>query len=425
MGRIGENWLSLIGKSDNTGIPAARVMTIDIGGGTTDYAIVEYKDLKKGPGVDLQASLLLKDSSSTAGDQMTKDIIESILLPKLGEQHKNNSDWRNIYEDLFREGIADQVAREEWKVITRLGFIPIVFNWLSDLCKGNRPSPKPNFDIEEPNKLLSKFARDKDLVGIDLTEPLSVSKEELDESIRNTFTDLFEDLAKFASAFEVDFIIICGKPTEIPKVASLLREKIPVNPLRICVANDYKIGSWYPFASGGKIKDAKTLTAVGVSLFQAINSNMLSGWNLKLQNSLIAGYRNSWEIIHENYRCETILSSEEDEKTITLMNNSRIGRRLLPNAKPEFIYVIRWTGEGSSPSQFNATFRRYPPSEPNVSEGLQLVGVSRIQSDSVALDLKDFELKLCTLESGEYWIDEARFSVHWDNDAEDDDWRDF
>jgi len=65
------------------------------------------------------------------------------------------------------------------------------------------------------------------------------------------------------------------------------------------------------------------------------------------------------------------------------------------------------------------------PSEPNVSEGLQLVAVNRIPSDTIPLDLKDFELKLCTLESGEYWIDEARFSVHWDDDLDDEDWRDF
>lgn len=425
MGRIGENWLSLIGKNNIDGVPSARVMTIDIGGGTTDYAIVEYKDLKEGPGVDLEAALLLKDSSSTAGDQMTKDIIESVLLPKLGEQHSKDSEWRNIYEDLFREGLKDSVAREEWKVITRLGFIPIVFNWLSDLCKGQRPSPKPSFDIEQPNKLLSKFAKDKQLIGVDLTEPLAVSSDELDHSINRTFEELFEDLAKFASAFEVDFIIICGKPTEIPKVAELIKEKIPINPLRICVANDYKIGSWYPFSSGGKIKDAKTLTAVGVSLFQAINSNMLSGWNLNIQNSLIAAYRNSWEIIHENYRCETILNSDESEKTMTLMNNSRIGRRLLPNAKPEFIYIIKWKGLGPCPSQFKATFRRYSPTQPNVSEGLQLIAVTKSGDNLEALDLKDFELKLCTLESGEYWIDEARFSVLWDNDLTDEDWKDF
>ena len=36
-------------------------MTIDIGGGTTDYAIVEYKRSQKGPGVGfLQASLCLR-----------------------------------------------------------------------------------------------------------------------------------------------------------------------------------------------------------------------------------------------------------------------------------------------------------------------------------------------------------------------------
>ena len=142
MGRIGENWISLIGREPQEGFPKARVMTIDIGGGTTDFAIVEYEDQMVGPGVDLSATLLLKDSSSVAGDQMIREIIESVLLPKLGEQHRDDPEWRETYEDLFREGLNSNIDREKWKTITRLGFIPKVVEWISDLVENRRPRAK-------------------------------------------------------------------------------------------------------------------------------------------------------------------------------------------------------------------------------------------------------------------------------------------
>jgi hypothetical protein len=427
MGRIGENWISLIGREPEEGFPKARVMTIDIGGGTTDFAIVEYEDHKIGPGVDLHATLLLKDSSSVAGDQMIREIIESVLLPKLGEQHRDDPEWRETYEDLFREGLNSNVDREKWKTITRLGFIPKVVEWISDLVENRRPRAKSGeLNISTINDTLIDFAERKEIQGLDLEEPLNVTSEEINAAIEKTFDSLFVELSKFASAFDVDCLVVCGKPSEIPLVSEMLRKLLPVNPLRIIVANEYKIGNWYPFSNAGKIEDAKTLTSVGVCLYKAIQSSMLSGWNITLKNSLVSRYRNCWEIIHEKEHCESILSSDQDENTIRLMNNARLGRRLLKDAKPEFVYQLKWKSEDTCPAQFDARFRRKPATNEYVSEGLELVSVSGQKQDGSSIGIDDFELKLCTLESNEYWIDEARFTVNWgDDDDTDEDWMDF
>ena len=52
---IGENWIELIGRGRGTSA-RARLMTVDIGGGTTDISIVEYGDSLQGGGVNLEES---------------------------------------------------------------------------------------------------------------------------------------------------------------------------------------------------------------------------------------------------------------------------------------------------------------------------------------------------------------------------------
>ncbi|MFL4214826.1 virulence factor SrfB, partial [Enterobacter mori] len=65
----GENWIELFGRGRGTSAKV-RLMTVDIGGGTTDVSVVEYQDSFAGGGVDLKARLCFRDSSSTAGDAL-------------------------------------------------------------------------------------------------------------------------------------------------------------------------------------------------------------------------------------------------------------------------------------------------------------------------------------------------------------------
>ena len=110
-------------------------MTIDVGGGTTDYAIVEYQDKMKGPGVELTANLLFKDSTNIAGDEIVKGLIEGILLPKLGYRFANLEEASDLYASFFRQGFRTQREKEIWKRITRLVLVPIVTRWLQIYAK--------------------------------------------------------------------------------------------------------------------------------------------------------------------------------------------------------------------------------------------------------------------------------------------------
>lgn len=421
MGKVGENWIRLIGRN-REGKSVGRIMTIDIGGGTTDYAIIEYSDELKGHGVDLQASLILKDSSTIAGDSLVKELIESVLLPKLGEQHRNDEYSRSQFEDLFGAGIADQVRREEWRVITRLGLIPRVVSWLEDLSAGRdiniQISDSFSSDLEQQAAKLKTFAKEKEIIGIDILEPISVTTDEVIAAIQRTFEGLFTNLAKFVSAFEVDLLVVCGKPSEIPQVTDLLKAILPIPTQRVIIAKEFNIGKWYPFSRAGKIEDAKTMTSVGVALYKAIRDDRLPGWSITLQPSELSRYRNYWEIIQEeNYT--NILQPEQEENSVRVMNKTRIGRRLLNEARAEQVYILSWKGNNPDrrpPAQFEATFRRTEGFVGSVTEGIALVETEGVASDGSQISTYDFELKLCSLESGEYWIDEARFDVDWQDE---------
>ena len=63
-----------------------------------------------------------------------------------------------IFEDLFREGINNNVDREKWKTITRLGFIPRVVEWISDIVENKRPRENLDRDVSTVNDFLTRFA---------------------------------------------------------------------------------------------------------------------------------------------------------------------------------------------------------------------------------------------------------------------------
>ncbi|MBK8094927.1 MAG: virulence factor SrfB [Verrucomicrobiaceae bacterium] len=58
-------------------------MTVDIGGGTTDISIIEYRDLLMGKGVEWRPATVPR-LQHHRGDTLAKEIVEAVLLPALG-----------------------------------------------------------------------------------------------------------------------------------------------------------------------------------------------------------------------------------------------------------------------------------------------------------------------------------------------------
>lgn len=434
---VAKDWLELIGRGQGTDA-RARIMTIDIGGGTTDLSIVEYQNqnVMDLGSVDLQATLLFKDSNAVGGDILVKKIIEEILLPSLGSPFVDDEAKRANFDQVFRAKPAG-VDKEKWKRIVRLVFIPKVVQWLSRLAKKNTDPVLNNYfddgalifdevSLEE----LNEFAEREDLPRI-LSEDtvVSYSIDAINESIRSTFLHLFNNYAKIISVFQVDMMVVTGKPSELPEVENLLHQCLPLMPNRIISAKGYPVDTWYPFERHGEIYDAKTVTAVGAALHRAILDGKIDKWKISFKVAEGMSMRNSW--VPLGRRREAILRGDDQSKTLDLPIGLRIGKTLLHGAqKPDPVYIFTWKDSRASRNwpQTNVRVkleRVSPPVRQDRSlsceaEHLQITEASgeiTVDGERIEIGLQHVELKLNTLEESAFWMDEPGFTVRWNSQA--------
>jgi hypothetical protein len=435
LGNVGENWFELIGRGK--GINAkARIMNMDIGGGTTDVAIVEYHDDIPGAGVRLNTALLHKDSSTVAGDRLVRRAIEAVLLPAIASTIENPQ-LRDKFGEMLRAAKQDKTAR--WNRVVRQVFIPIVRYWLHGLTHPDGDSARPTApiniltgDAEAKIKEFNDLCKDHlrtDTVILSGSEPLGNNNEaraRLKGCIADTFGDYLASLAKVYVAFDCDFLIVSGKPSELPELSSLILSLMPGIRSRVVFSYNYPVGEWYPLSTDGRINDAKTVTVAGAALYLAIRDGLLPGWMISPSKVSQHVTRNYWGIMSQGRSdlLDVFLPPEEDIVTVALMIEAHIGRRALPTkARPDPVYRIRWSAkgrqEGSGAALVNVTLRRVLPktedlsNDPFVSyaEYLEIVSVDGFRNSGSPVNASDLELQLCTLNSSDHWMDAGIFQI--------------
>lgn len=436
LGNNGRRWLNVIGVGKDAQA-RGRVMTVDIGGGTTDISVVEYQDALDGAGMDLIASVLFKDSNTIAGDQLRKMIIQKVLLPQVFGS-KGNLDRAEL-ENFLSGGQITMAAYAKWARYTRVLFLPIVNRWLADLVTGATESFTISdlFQSNEDGKILDDFNEEsRNAVGIDLLdgmESLSIERYKTDvrKCIRECFIRPFRSLSKHVAAFACDLVIVTGKPSELPEIREMLEECLPITPNRLLFAKGFRAGSaTWPLSKDGRVHDAKFVTVVGAALSQAIQSNLIRQQSnhpcsLKVVQDPRMLTQNWWGVPDGNKLDPVILEPSQSENTVTLKIGHAIGRKLLPgDSAPEPVYLLRWSDrlkKHSSPPSIQVTFRRVQ-SKPGEAEALEIVRAAgvletiqpdgSIKKSNITKD--HIELKLCTMQAGEqYWLDTGRFEIEW------------
>lgn len=432
LGNDGHRWLQAVGLGKGTD-SRVRAMTIDIGGGTTDISIVEYEDRIEGAGTDLRASVLFKDSSTIAGDQLRKMVIERVLLPLvLGCRGQLD---REVFTG-FLSGVQNNFAAyAKWSRYTRILFLPIVNRWLSDLAS-NSSTPFTISDLfysSEDRQVLESFNDESTkAIGVALIDPgeqLTTSHfaAHLESCINDCFDRTFRALAKHVAAFACDLVIVSGKPSELPPIRRLLEELLPIMPNRLLFAKGYRAGaSNWPLSSDGRVHDAKFVTVVGAALCQAIQSSLIKGWGLKVIQDKRMLSQNWWGVPDDNRLRPVILDSSASENTVKVQIGRAIARKLLPgDSSPEPVYILRWRDKsrrnGRSPV-VDVTFRRVPAKEAGAGESLEIIRAKGVFEEEMPdgrtrqtpISEQDIELKLCTMPQGEHhWLDTGRFEVVW------------
>ena len=457
LGGAGKEWLNLYGNGKKT-----RVMNIDIGGGTTDFSVIEYRkdDLvandsnqaikRNDPTAKLLAKLLYKDGKSIAGDTLVKKIIEDLLIPEwilssVGPLENLDQKIRNWIAKMFEEPesivFADVDPRLPAKVarIVRLVFLPVVNNLLAKLGDKGSGDDKIEIDIAElvngeildslneiTNEMLDRKTHDCNTANGNIfsnNKTLHFNRSLLEQVIDDVFAELFDDLLQIFREFPCDLVILSGKPSELSRIRDRIEEGLPLLPQRIINLKNYMAGEWYPFAEKGRVTDAKTAAVVGAALHQDILNGNLRGFSLREEPHLeqMAHY---WGTINQNLGLDEFFKNLLFDKRKLVYGKESIvdceipigcilGRKSFRNAKssPEPVYQLCYDDnlEEENGSQSVRLKLRWSIDE-DKGEHLELLEVLNSSSDH-NLDLNKIKLKLRTQMDETHWLDSPKFKI--------------
>ncbi len=379
---MGENWIAVNGRETGGEMPKLRVMNLDIGGGTSDVSIVEYQDKKEGVSVELDAKVLFKDSSTIAGDRLVKAIIEKVILPRLAETPEQFAKFGDFL--VGEKNVNETSARVS--VLTG-SLLPMAVFLLSRRCSGKWTEGPFYFTPLEAGVSMQAFEELTTKLGlgvVSLDKQMVVDVADFDRQIEEIFGKFVRSLAKYAASFDVDMLMVCGKPSEQPAIAALIQRMVPIPAERILFTRGFKAGTWYPFKEGedAAIADAKSVTCVGAALERAMHLNIVQNWKINVHNE--SGNRNIWgEMPRSGPKFGTRVMRERDDISaeISLQTGARIGRKMFDanSCFPEPVYRLDWKDPTQgSVTTVKAVFQRLTPSgqvSQETTDGLELVSV--------------------------------------------------
>ncbi|MEZ3500054.1 virulence factor SrfB [Pantoea sp. KPR_PJ] len=277
-----------------------RIASLDIGGGTTDMAIVEYTcgDSPATP-PEIRPSLLFREGFKMAGDDILRDVIQQLILPAVDAQlHRYGvAATSPLMAQLFgdapgaeRDGaMPQQVALQiliplgeqilaQWQqramvcgddvLETRFAsLLPAppsagVIAWINDCVRCAAPAVSEAFDL--------------------LATPLHIDFAALNKAFMTgqvAITTPLRALCEAIAFYHCDLLLVAGRPASLPGVQSLLRSLQPVPASRILSLNDYRVETACPLSDQGALTNAKSTAAIGAMLYRLATDLRLPGFH--------------------------------------------------------------------------------------------------------------------------------------------------
>lgn len=481
LGGDASEWFRLYGSSSGV-----TVMNLDIGGGTSDIAVIRYEPCHESTAESaaersfrnrrtvFRTELKFRDGYTIAGDMLVKRLIERALLPAWLQasdhgQYDLVPEARRWIKRLLHEPAHDHCrqvdAHAPAKIMRaiRLVFIPVVNYWLqkyssldanpdalwepvslAELLRPDRGLVEKSA-LNDLNSLVDKLVRAKAPDGR-LWEggafadeggdnrSLFCEKELIDECIDEVFRDLFDSVGDLAAEFDCQLVIVSGKPSELPRIRSLLARSLPLLPQRIVHARNFPAGDWYPsfFRSveEGRILDAKSCTVVGAALYQDMANGNIPDLAFQRERHAGVSRRCYWGIVSPNahpseFHKDYLFSPadyphEEDAEELECLGepvilplNCRIGRQItkMENLRAEPVYQLRWMPESGKPGSdvFARVTLRWR-SRRGEGERLELAAVEPLP-DYPEVRPEDVSLRLNTMFDESHWLDDPHFDV--------------
>ena len=414
------DWIATMGRRRGNS-ETVRVMNFDIGGGTTDISVIEYRDLgQAGAGLNfLSTQLLFKDGQALAGDDLLKRIIEKVVFRSM-VQGNLGSELATRIQTLFLNAAMNAAEQAVRSRIVRTCLIPLATYCLSNTEDGAGADVPKAFSAQDAGVERANWDEFMEFLnarGGRFSIPFNGSRwfsfvgRDIADLIDETFSKLFRSCALYAAAYEVDMVVFSGKTSEQPHIRRMARKFLPLESERIFFAKSFRPGQWYPFTNeAGFISDAKTVTVVGAGLYYALSSGFIRNWAVKSEPPSTGNVRNEWGVYAAmRDRNIVLLKADKDEFEANLLPRTLLARRRNALSSAEPVFEIAWKGEGDVPSMpFKFHFERVA-SEDGMDERLEIVSAEDADGTDVT---KMFELKLHPCADGQsdaFWQESGVF----------------
>ncbi|MBQ8462692.1 MAG: virulence factor SrfB [Prevotella sp.] len=442
--------------------------TIDIGAGTTDVMICSYQYYGEGRS-KLVPTPLYWDSFYLAGDEILHNLVQNLVIegkehdnPNLGNifsalytRLKNLSDEElqtlpclednQVYRGKMYDIISEKDNPERRQMLLKafasnllrdfFGFdssmmthrdrrcrvdfntqisVPIAQTFMEHL-RLHRPLRTFTFDdlfakLKPADYLLEYFEHH---FGFSFTElNWRFDPQEVATIVKNTLEPLMKQLSVVLYAHHCDVLILAGRPSSLDAITELFIKYIPTPPDRLIRLNDYRIGTWYPFADGqGYFYDQKSVVAVGgmvgyLAANQGFNgmsidfSRMIK--NMKSTACYLGNYNSRRQQVTTSYLTPTNGSATIDFAVFPAFIGCKQFNSPLYQARP--LYAIY--NHSSHPSLRITLSRNYYESRED------LIVEEAMDDEGNTLPKREVELVLQSIvDDGKYWLDKGEFEL--------------
>ncbi len=290
---------SLNQSDDASNNRAIRIASLDIGGGTTDLIINQYRLLE---GSALKPEHELREGFNIAGDDILSAIIEEHVIPAL-HHHLDSCGARNS-SDLLVSLLGATRANDDVRRATlqRQFALQVAMPCALRIVElYEQFEPKRGNQVialslrewlsgdKQPHQEVIDFLEDAaraqgagEFALLDVT--LDLNMQAVDKTVAQTIGPVLADMCELVYLSECDYLLISGRPSMMPAVRNAVMAKMPVTVDRIIPMNQYRVGTWYPFRNNhGYLADPKTTAAVG-AMVCALSEGHLERFTLLSRN---------------------------------------------------------------------------------------------------------------------------------------------
>ena len=281
---------------------AITVASIDIGGGTTDLVVADYRlDQGQGANVYILPEQRFRDGFKRAGDDLLLEVIQKVVVPAIEEALRGfgvrepapllskliGSESIPVQDQALRQQLALEVLYPlGLKVLHDYeGYDPVLAPESRTLTIGEllpgpeRPSEHVlDYFAHGVRRALGRAESRFDLLGVPLYIDLyRLHRFFLEDQLEIAKT--IRALCEIVYLYDCDVLLLSGRPSRLPGVQSLFRRLLPLPPDRIVPLNGYRAGVWYPFHREGRIVDPKTTAVVGAMICKVGGERRIPNFN--------------------------------------------------------------------------------------------------------------------------------------------------